>query len=83
MANIEFSWGDKQHFHTDCDRIAEIFARSPDSFIPHSSSVITTDVRNLLLEMLAQKERQSKGYPEIQRVVNGVKITLRTRLFSL
>ncbi len=83
MAKIEFSWGDKKHFHTDCDRIAEIFVRSPDSFIPHSSSVITHEIRALLLEMLAQKERQPKGCPEIQRSVNGVKITLRTRLFSL
>ncbi len=83
MAKIEFSWGDKQHFHTDCDRIAEIFVRSPDSFIPHSSSVITHEVRTLLLDMLAQKERGPTGYPEIQRVVNSVKITLRTRLFSL
>lgn len=78
MARIELSWGQKC-FLTDRSQCAEMFVRSPDSFIPGSSGVITMEVRTVLLQMLTEKPTSPTG---TQKKVGDVTITLRKDFFS-
>jgi hypothetical protein len=70
MPKFTIEW-ESGKFATDCDHMAASFMRSPDCFIPGSSSCITDNVRGALTGFLSLNGHATSN----QIDVDGVRIT--------
>ena len=73
MPRITFEWPDG-HFRTDCAQIADLFTRSPESFIPSMRNRISGQARCALTELLAEADHRTSAPRSFDRVVDGIRI---------